>query len=230
MQAHEFLTSYQAKAVEYLIAVAYLLLFVPFWRFVNGQKAAEQPVRAAVRERRRSAWFEMPDGVQFHPGHAWLRTNGGTVVALGLDDFAQKLVGPLSAVDLPPVGTALRQGEKAWRLRAGEKTIDMLAPVDGEIVAINADVAAAPDRIAADPYGEGWLLKVRPDKLDADLNQLLSGELARQWMENVTDSLRRRLSPELGLVLQDGGQPVHGLARELEPEGWVELCRSYFRS
>jgi glycine cleavage system H protein len=230
MQAHEFLTAYQAKAAEYLIAVAYLMLFVPFWRFVNGRQAVEQPARAAVKERRRSAWFEVPDAVQFHPGHAWLRTNGGTVVALGMDDFAQKLVGPLTAVDLPPVGTALRQGEKAWKLRAGDEAIDMLAPVGGEIVAVNEDAAAAPERIATDPYGEGWLLKVRPEKLDTDLNQLLSGELARQWMESVTDSLRRRLSPELGLVLQDGGQPVQGLAQELEPERWAELCRSYFRS
>lgn len=229
MQAHEFLTPYQAKAAEYLIAVAYLMLFVPFWRFVSGRQGAEQRVRVAAPERRRSAWFEVPDAVQFHPGHAWLRTNGGTV-ALGVDDFAQKLVGPLSGIELPPVGTALRQGEKAWGLRAGAETIDMLAPVDGEVVAVNEDVAAAPERIAADPYGAGWLLKVRPDKLDADLNQLLSGELARQWMEGVTDSLRRRLSPELGLVLQDGGQPVHGLAQALEPERWAALCRSYFRS
>jgi glycine cleavage system H lipoate-binding protein len=230
MQAHEFLSPYQAKAVEYLIAVTYLVLFVPFWRFVNGSVPAVRRVRAAVPQRRSTAWFEVPDGISLHPGHAWLKTNGGGAVAVGMDDFAQKLIGPIDALDLPRLGATLRQGEPAWRLHAAGKAVDMLAPVEGEVVEVNHDAAVRPGRIAQDPYGQGWLVKLRPSRLDGDLKQLLAGEAARRYMESVTDALRARMSPEVGLLLQDGGQPVHGIAPELDPERWDEIARGFFLS
>jgi glycine cleavage system H protein len=224
MNPHDVAGPYQVKAAEYLIAVLYLLLFVPFWRFVNGGRPAAAPAPA------RAGWFEVPEALRFHPGHAWVSAEDEGAVTVGLDDFARKLLGPLEAVRLPAPGAVLAQGETGWTLAADGGAVDMLAPVGGTVLAANSAVARDPEVLRRDPYGEGWLMKLKPARLDADAKQLLWGGLARKWMEGVADSLRARSSPELGSLLQDGGQPMDGIARELAGEGWVELARSFLRS
>ena len=80
------------------------------------------------------------------------------------------------------------------------------------------------------PYGAGVLFTVRPTQLLLDEKRLLPGEMARRWVEQASESLAARLASKAGVVLQDGGGPVNGIARELEPERWDELCRDYFRT
>ncbi len=230
MIPHDLLTMYSAKALEYLIAVAFLFLFIPFWRFVN---AVRVPERVAVAEVPRwlgevRDWFLVPDHVSFHPGHAWARVEDGDFVTVGIDDFAQKLMGRVSAIVLPEVGSRVGQGEKGWSLVSDSKSVDMLSPVDGTVVAVNDRVAASPETLNLDPYGDGWLLKVRPSRLTANMKQLLSGSLAKRWMEEVCENLQTLISPDLGRVYQDGGLPVDGIARGLDPERWDEVARAFF--
>jgi glycine cleavage system H lipoate-binding protein len=229
MATHDLTTLYTAKAVEYLIAVSYLLLFIPFWRFVNGGQAARARVRVPATSAAQlfNDWFVLPAQLFFHPGHAWARVDGDDTVTIGIDDFARKLVGPLSAVGLPRQGETLAQGERGWSLVAGAKTVDMLSPVDGTVVAVNEQAAESPDLVHEDPYGRGWLLRVRNPRLAANLKHLLSGSLARSWMSGVTDALRLQAGPELGLAYEDGGVIVDGLARSLDAEQWDVIARQY---
>lgn len=234
--SHEFLSVYPAKMMEYLLAIGYLLLFIPFWRYVQGGKR-EAPLRRAVApERARPAgataprgglgWFQLPAGVKLHPGHTWARLEPDGLVTVGIDDFAHKLVGP-AAVDLPAVGARVAQGEPALALRDEGRSVDMLSPVDGTVLSVNpalAESAAALD----DPYGAGWLFKVKPARLAANLRQLHGPEAGRRMLELASESLVRRMDPELGRVLQDGGAPVHGIARALAGEAWEDFAREFF--
>ncbi len=219
-----------AKAVEYLIAVAFLLLFIPFWRFVNAVKVAEPTAVAEVPRWIGQVvdWFLVPKHLFFHPGHAWARAEDGDLVTVGMDDFAQKLVGRVTAITLPEIGSQLGQGEKGWSLVSDSKSVDMLSPVDGTVVAVNGQVATSPETLTPDPYGDGWLLKVRAPRLTANFKHLLSGTLAKRWMEEVCDNLRMRITPDLGRVYQDGGLPIEGMARSLDPDNWAEVARSFF--
>ncbi len=229
MIPHDFMTMHAAKMVEYLIAIGYLLLFIPFWRFVNGRPEPETVAVPAVRPVAAfKQWFAAPEGLFFHPGHAWLRVDGPDIVTIGFDDFAAKMVGTPSALNLPPVGAGLTQGEPGWALVADGKTIDMLSPVDGVVVAINEQARRSPAAAHAQPYGNGWLLKVRNSNLAANLKQLLSGRLAQRWIEDLTDGLRGDVVPALGQVYEDGGVVVDGLARTMDPDAWDEVARRFF--
>ena len=118
MTTSDFLGLYDAKVTEYLLALAYLLLFVPMWRYVHARQAHPEAVtsigaaalarqEARARAARAAApspgWFHLPEGVALDAGHAWARVEADGLVTVGLDDFAQKLVDP-ERVLLPAAG------------------------------------------------------------------------------------------------------------------------------
>jgi glycine cleavage system H lipoate-binding protein len=238
---HEFLSVYTAKGAEYLLAVGYLLLFIPFWRYVQSTRHAEvvvgaaaaaraavtaeaprpaAPAAAVALPRAAAGWFFVPPGVHLHPGHTWARLEPDGLVSVGLDDFAHKLVGP-GAVRLPAVGARVAQGEAAAALGDGE-TVGVVSPVDGTVVAVNPGAGALED-----PYGAGWLFKVDAPRLAANLRQLFEGPAAQVLVDDAAAALANRVSPEVGHVLQDGGAPVHGIARAIAGDRWAELARSF---
>jgi glycine cleavage system H lipoate-binding protein len=244
MEHGTFLSIYSAKAAEYLLAIGYLLLFVPFWRYVQGGRpapahagAVKGAARAATRPAAATApagarapagpgWFQVPADVWLHPGHTWARLEEDGLVAVGADDFAHKLVGS-AKVTLPVPGDHVMQGEPALELGDGGKSVPMLSPVDGTVVAVNSAAQASPEGLE-DPYGGSWLFKVKAPRLAANLRQLLRDGPARRFMADAETQLQLRLSPALGQVLQDGGAPVHGLARALSGDDWDETARQFF--
>jgi glycine cleavage system H lipoate-binding protein len=228
MNPHDFMTMHAAKTVEYLIAVSYLLLFIPFWRFVNGPAEPAVAPAHAARHVAIKDWFAAPEGLFYHPGHAWLRVESADTVTVGFDDFAGKLVGAPSGITLPALGATLAQGVPAWALLADGKAIAMLSPVDGTVVAVNDQASRRPALAHERPYADGWLLKVQSARLAANLKQLLTGRTARRWMDDLTDGLRGDLTPALGQLAEDGGVVIDGLARALEPDSWDQVARRFF--
>jgi len=238
----DFLSIYPAKLMEYGLAVTYLLLFIPMWRYVQGgrRQAAEQVVRGRRDAERWPAvavaapwpslgWFQVPAGVALHPGHTWARLEADGLVSVGVDDFAQRLVAP-THVDLPRAGAVVVQGDAAVALGDGLHSVPLVSPVNGTVVAVNRAVADDP-HLLENAYGTGWLFKVRAPRLEADQRQLLHAQSARHFLDGEAEALAMRASPEVGQVLQDGGVPVHGLARALAGDaGWEALAREFFHT
>lgn len=220
---------YMMKAIEYLVGLGFLALFVVFWRFVNAEMVAV-PARVAAWSGQLADWFRMPQGLFFHPGHAWARADASGVLTIGVDDFAQHLVGPVAAIELPQPGAQVRRGAKGWTLKADSKAVDMLSPVTGTVVAVNRDIAQQADLVNEDPYGRGWLMKVKAPGGAQSLGDLLSGAAARKWIGDVADELTAAMGPQLGAVMQDGGVPVHGIARSLDEQHWDEVARRFLQS
>jgi len=228
---HDLITIYWIKAVEYVLAVSYLPLFFLFWKFASPTQQAPVAARAVAPgwADQLAGFFQVPANLFFHPGHTWVRLDGGDTVTVGISDFAQKLVGPLSRVQLPAVGASLAQGEAAVALDAGGASVPMLSPVDGTVIAVNPRLGESTGAVNESPYGDGWLLKVKASRLAGNLKSLMSGSMAGRWMDNVCESLGAEMAPmELGKVYLDGGQLVDGLARSLSPDDWDRVARRFF--
>lgn len=228
---HDLVTIYWIKALEYVLAVSYLPLFVLFWKFVSPRREAVVAIREVAPgwADQIAGFFHAPADLFFHPGHTWVRLDGGDTVTVGITDFAQKLVGPLGRIVLPAPGAPLIQGEPALVLDADGAAVPMLAPVDGKVIAVNAALGTSSQLVKDSPYADGWLLKVRNARLAANLKNLLSGSLARRWMDTVCEKLGAEMAPvELGRVYLDGGHLVDGLARSLSPEHWDDVARRFF--
>jgi glycine cleavage system H lipoate-binding protein len=209
-----------------MLVIGFLLLFIPFWRLLN------RPARAVFEAAERvspgmGGWFRLPEEVFYHLGHSWAVSEGKNVVKVGMNDFAQKLVGKIDAIQVPALGSTVYQGERGWALKVDSRAIDMLSPVDGKVIAVNEEVLRAPQTINQDPY-RNWLMKVESPSFSVDKRQLLSGAMARRWMEEVRENLMSRMSYDLGAVYQDGGLLVDGMARQLDREKWDGIAKEFF--
>jgi len=224
MEGIRFIDIYATKGIEYLIVISFLAAFVLFCRYMYQPRQGRATARIAPENVTR---FRVPEGLFYHQGHGWLRPEPGSISAVGMDDFARKLIGKVDGVELPAVGTKLAQGEKGWSLVVDSERIPMLSPVSGEVVEINNEVLRSPDILGRDPYGKGWLLKVKSPRVASYTRNLLSGKLAKAWMENALDQLHPLHGESLGPVLQDGGLPVEGIARVLGGSEWVDLAKAH---
>jgi glycine cleavage system H protein len=219
---------FATKGTEYLLVVVYFVLLIALVRYIAP------PITRQVSSRNRrplaelASWFSLADGYHFHQGHAWAAPADGNVVTVGLDDFTAQLVGPPDGLELPALGAGVRQGEPGWAVRIGDRALAMLSPVDGEVVAVNPAVVETPRLAADDPYGRGWLLKVRAPNPRASWRNLLSGELASVWMRHTAERLGRLPAAELGVVMPDGGTPVRGFGRALGPAEWRAVTQEFF--
>lgn len=226
MEGFSYVDIFATKHIEYLLVIGFLMLFIPFWRLLS------RPAKAVVEVAERvipaiQEWFRVPEGRYYHLGHSWALPEGPQTVKVGLDEFAQKLVGKVERIEVPSVGSTLRQGDRGWTLRVDSKAIDMVAPVGGKVIAVNEEVLRSPELLSQDPY-QNWLIEVEAPQLGVEKRQLLSGNLAKRWMEEVKESLLSRMNYNLGLVYQDGGLLVDGMARQLDPDKWDEIAKDYF--
>jgi glycine cleavage system H lipoate-binding protein len=229
MEGFTYVDIFATKGTEYLLVIGFLAVFILFWRFLSTPaKAAYEYVTETVIPAI-SEWFHLPEGMYYHQGHTWAVPEGNTV-KVGMDDFAQKLVGRPSTINLPQVGSRIEQGSHGWKLGFDSASIDMVAPVNGEVVKVNEEVIKNPDLINQDPYGKGWFMMIKPRNLKADLKNLLTGRLASAWMEETVDSLRERMGEDIGAVYQDGGIVVSGIAKALSPDKWDEVAKEYLLS
>ncbi len=94
--------------------------------------------------------------------HEWL-TVDGDVATVGITDFAQAQLGDVVFMELPPVGRRLTAGSTLGSIESVKAASDLYSPVDGEVIEVNQELSAAPQRVNEDPYGEGWMLKIKLD-------------------------------------------------------------------
>ena len=101
-----------------------------------------------------------PDDLRYHAEHDWVRIEGDTAT-FGITWFAQDALGEVVFFDPPEVGATVTKDESYAEVESVKAVSDVIAPLSGEIVEVNTSLGEAPETINTDPYGEGWLVKVR---------------------------------------------------------------------
>ncbi len=226
MESFTYVDIFATKGVEYLEVIGFLLLLIPFWIALN------KPVKKAFRNGKQKLtalrhWFSFQEGRYYHQGHSWALPLGDNIVRVGIDDFAQKLVGRPESIQFPHLGANLTQGDIGWEMIVDSKMIRVLSPVNGKVRRINQKVLQSPDIINQDPYNNGWLLEIEAPRIKADIKNLLVGKLAKDWSVETVRALRATMAGDLGVVMQDGGVPVEGFAKSLSPEKWDEIAAEF---
>jgi glycine cleavage system H protein len=213
-----------------LVLVTFLIFAVADFILSRGKvphvavdKAVEPGVEPAFVD-----GFAVSDKVRYHPGHAWCMQERKHIERVGVDEFAAALAGPVDKIDLPRPGQWIRQGQKAWGFsRKGEK-VEMVSPVEGEVIEVNSEVAKNPSLLRDDPYNRGWLMVVHvPDEENTGRN-LLPKSLVHNWMRSAVEALYARQPQLVGATAADGGRPVEDTAAALPTAEWRALAGEFF--
>ena len=117
-----------------------------------------------------------PKDLRYSKSHEWVRWDGEKEMAtLGLTDYAQSQLGDIVFLALLPVGTELHQSEKLGEVESVKAVADLFSPVDGEIIEINQALSDSPELVNKDPYGTGWLARLKL-KNSSELDDLMTSE------------------------------------------------------
>ncbi|MFX1520386.1 MAG: glycine cleavage system protein H [Promethearchaeota archaeon] len=120
------------------------------------------------------------------PGHIWMSTQIIPKIRVGIDDFGVSEAGEIRFVRLPEIGSAVKQGKVFGTLEAGKYVGPLKSPISGKVVAVNEQIKETPSLLKEDCYDEGWLIKIDPSNLDAEIKNpnIIYGEKAiEDWMK-----------------------------------------------
>jgi len=120
-----------------------------------------------------------PDDLKYHPEHDWARIEDGEAV-LGVTWFAQDALGELVHYEAPSEGATVTKDQSYGEVESVKAVSDLIAPLSGEVVAVNEQVVDAPETVNEDPYGAGWLIRIRlsdPSEVDSLLDAAVYREL-----------------------------------------------------
>ena len=103
----------------------------------------------------------IPSELRYAMSHEWVRNEGDGSYTIGITEHAQELLGDMVFVELPDVGDAVSAGDDVAVAESVKAASDVYAPISGEVVAVNEELEDSPERVNADPYGDGWLLRIK---------------------------------------------------------------------
>ncbi|RUO39211.1 glycine cleavage system protein H [Pseudidiomarina aestuarii] len=117
----------------------------------------------------------IPKELKYASTHEWVRNEGDGIYTVGITEHAQDLLGDMVFVELPDVGDNVAAGDDVAVAESVKAASDIYAPIAGEIVEINEDLEDAPETVNSDPYGDGWLFKIKADDA-SEVDGLLDAE------------------------------------------------------
>jgi len=125
----------------------------------------------------------IPAELRYATSHEWVRPEGDGVFTVGITEHAQDLLGDMVFVDLPDVGDDVAAGDDAAVAESVKAASDVYAPITGEVIAVNEDLEDSPELVNSDPYGDGWMFKVKAEDV-SEVEGLLDAE---GYAQNIED-------------------------------------------
>lgn len=118
---------------------------------------------------------DIPSDLRYATSHEWVRPEGDGTYTVGISAHAQELLGDMVFVELPDVGASVNAGDDIAVAESVKAASDVYAPIGGEIVAVNEELEDAPEQVNSDPYGDGWLFRIKAED-ESELENLLDAE------------------------------------------------------
>ncbi|MCK5265308.1 MAG: glycine cleavage system protein GcvH [Candidatus Thorarchaeota archaeon] len=126
---------------------------------------------------------EIRDGLSYSAEHEWAKVEGDIVI-IGITDHAQNALHEITFVEISDVGTVLKANDECGLVESMKASSDIITPIGGEIIEVNTELEDAPETINEDCYGKGWMFKIKPSNLEADLAAMLDGNAYKALIES----------------------------------------------
>ena len=126
---------------------------------------------------------EIKDELTYSAEHEWVKVEGDIAI-IGITDHAQNALHEITFVEISEVGTVLKANDECGLVESMKASSDLITPIGGEIIEVNTELEDAPEKINEDCYGEGWLFKLKPSNLEADLAALMDANAYKALIES----------------------------------------------
>lgn len=129
--------------------------------------------------------LDLPDNARYAKDHEWTRTEGDKV-RVGISDYAQDQLGDIVYVELPQTGESFGKGEEFGTVESVKAVSELYMPIGGEILTVNTVLDDSPELMNKNPYGDGWLIEIKPDDL-GELESLMDSDAYREMLEGLEE-------------------------------------------
>lgn len=223
-----------------ILAAVVLLSIVSNWlvRLYRSRRKVSTQLQPLPLKGFEEKTINIPAGILFDRSHTWAFMEKDGSVTVGMDDFLQHIVGPVSKIVMKESGEKVKKGEPFLQLVRDGKQLQLYAPVSGVIRNSNEKLVKDPAILNASPYSEGWIYSLEPQNWTKEAVLLYFAEKYRCWISNEWTRMKEFLamilkpqSPEFShVVMQDGGVIREGFLSELGPKEWEEFQVNFLDS
>lgn len=183
----------------------------------------------AGAEELRTSEFTIPGGMFIAPNHCWVSMEPEGSVHIGMDDFAKKLIGKVSGIEVPNLGMNIQSGQPLFSIKQGQRILRFDSPVSGTVSKINAGLAKEPERLDITPYDSNWICIIDPDNIDADLKNLRIGKSAIEFFQEEIEAFRKSAQEmKSSGDSSNGGTLFMGELESLDEKDWNTMTSKFF--
>ncbi|MCX6280356.1 MAG: glycine cleavage system protein H [Bacteroidetes bacterium] len=234
MDGFSYYNIFETKGMEYLIIIAFLALLVPFSIFLNRKVKIKRQFRKAIGILTTSI-LKIPQGVFHSSNHTWVHLAKSGIANVGIDDLLLHITGEVSVKFLKKQGEKIAKGELMSLIEHDGKVLEIYSPISGMITGANPALEDQPGIMNEDPYGSGWIYKIKPVSWNAETSSYYLADEAVDWSQMellrfkdfLAVSVPRYTPEDSGVAFQDGGELRDHLLPELPEEIWQDFQKAF---
>jgi glycine cleavage system H protein len=234
MDQFTYTNIFETKGIEYLAIISFFAILIPFWLMLNKKTNLTNKIRRAMGSLTAGV-LRIPQGLFYSKNHTWTHLETTGAAKVGVDDLLLHITGEVKFRNLKNPGENINKGELMTEIDQNGKILSIFSPLSGKILKTNDAINENPDMLIVDPYGIGWIYKIKPSNWVSETNSYFLAEEATSWsnleLERFKDFLAasaKKYSPEPSmLILQDGGELRSNILSEMPKEVWHDFQNSF---
>jgi glycine cleavage system H protein len=234
MEGFTYNNIFDTKGIEYIIIIAFLLVIIPFWIIINKKAVVKRQINRALGILSASI-LRIPQGVFYSKNHTWTHLEKSGAAKIGLDDLLLHITGEVSYRSLREAGEVIKKGDLIAEIDNNGKLLKISSPISGEITSKNSSIIEDPSILNEDPFGKGWICRIKPSHWIEETSTYYLAEDAVEWSKRELTRFKdflaismKKYSPDASMVvLQDGGELCDKPLSELPDEVWQDFQKSF---
>jgi glycine cleavage system H protein len=233
MEGFSYTNIFETKGIEYIAVIIFLALLIPFWLLLNRKQVTKQIKKALGFLT--ANMLRIPQGVFHSKNHTWAFMEKNGEAKVGLDDLLLHITGEVKFRSLKNSGETINKGELLTEIDQGGKLLQIASPISGTILNSNAEINSNPGLLNEDPYGKGWIYKIKPSAWKTETQSYYIAEETLDWSKKEVDrfkdflaeSVKKYSSDQSMVILQDGGELRDNTLSELPDEVWKDFQNDF---
>jgi glycine cleavage system H lipoate-binding protein len=182
--------------------------------------------------------FYLPKGFFISKAHTWVELTFAGEARVGVDDFAQKVIGSIDRIEVAPLNKELNKGDTLLTVAHGNRVLSIPAPISGTVLTVNESLLASPKILQQDPYVAGWVAVIVPKNISTELRLLAIADDAAKWLRKEVSRFRDFIKEQAqigvpapaGVTMLDGGAPLNGVLEQFNENTWNAFQKEFLKA